>query len=140
MAPRKRKNDEHLSLAEPELSLQDEVRFQHGIDLFNQGGYWDAHDAWEELWQELGDEPEDDWEIVLRGFIQIAAGLHCLTEGKEEGARGHLKKGAAKLRLHTGLFLGLNPGAIVHKLEKHTHCPGCLTGLVLERTTVTNVT
>ena len=140
MAPRKRKNDERLRLAEPELSDENEVRFKHGIDLFNKGRYWHAHDAWEEIWRELGDASEDDWEILLRGLIQIAAGLHCLAKGKEDGARGHLKKGVSKLRLRNDPFLGLDFGKMISKIERHSQCPACLMGLVLERTTVTHVT
>ena len=79
MAPRKRLIKDELSLSEPELSARDEVLFDNGINLFNSGKYWDAHESWEEIWQELGDKPEDDWEILLRGLIQVAAGLHCLS-------------------------------------------------------------
>ncbi|HIC73585.1 MAG TPA: DUF309 domain-containing protein, partial [Candidatus Marinimicrobia bacterium] len=104
MAPRKRKTAERLTFVEPELSAENEVRFQYGIDLFNTGHYWDAHESWEEIWQELGDEPEDDWEILLRGLIQIAAGLHCLFLKKERGSRGNLKKGWSKIALREDHF------------------------------------
>ena len=106
MAPRKRKTAERLTFVEPELSAENEVRFQYGIDLFNTCHYWDAHESWEEIWQELGDEPEDDWEILLRGLIQIAAGLHCLFLKKKRGSRGNLKKGWSKI---TVLFIVRGP-------------------------------
>jgi hypothetical protein len=108
VAPRKPKTAERLTFVEPELSAENEVRFQYGIDLFNTGHYWDAHESWEEIWQELGDEPEDDWEILLRGLIQIAAGLHCLFLKKERGSRGNLKKGWSKIALREDHFLGLD--------------------------------
>ena len=133
MAPRKRKTDERLALAEPELSVENEVRFQHGIDLFNAGKYWDAHESWEEIWQQLGHDPHDDWEILLRGLIQIAAGLHCVSLGKERGSQGNLRKGWSKIALWDGYFLGLDLRTLTGEAEQRLHCPECMTGYNLKR-------
>ncbi len=43
-----------------------------GADLFNRGLYWEAHEAWEELWLELEDEPK----LFVQGLIQVAAAGH----------------------------------------------------------------
>ncbi|GEM_PF-2950402 len=136
MAPRKRITDEPLALAEPELSNENEVRFQNGIDLFNAGKYWDAHESWEEIWQELGHKTSDDWEILLRGLIQIAAALHCVGLGKERGARGNLMKGWSKIVLWDGPFLGLDLTALANEAERRLHCPECMTGYNLKRKSV----
>lgn len=133
MAPRKRKTAERLTLVEPELSAENEVRFQDGIDLFNIGHYWDAHESWEEIWQELGDEPEDDWEILLRGLIQIAAGLHCLFLKKERGSRGNLKKGWSKIALRKDHFLGLDLQSLVREVERSLDNPDRMTGYTIKR-------
>lgn len=47
----------------------------HGATLFNQGLYWEAHEAWEELWLELEDEPK----LFVQGLIQVAAGYFKAT-------------------------------------------------------------
>ena len=133
MAPRKRKTAERLTLVEPELSAENEVRFQYGIDLFNISHYWDAHESWEEIWQELGDEPEDDWEILLRGLIQIAAGLHCLFLKKERGSRGNLKKGWSKIALREDHFLGLDLQSLVREVERCLDNPDRMTGYIIKR-------
>ena len=133
MAPRKRKTAERLTLVEPELSAENEVLFQYGIDLFNIGNYWDAHESWEEIWQELGDEPEDDWEILLRGLIQIAAGLHCLFLKKKRGSRGNLKKGWSKIALCEDHFLGLDLQSLVREAERCLDNPDRMTGYIIKR-------
>ena len=133
MAPRKRKTAERLTLVEPELSAENEVRFQYGIDLLNIGHYWDAHESWEEIWQELGDEPEDDWEILLRGLIQIAAGLHCLFLKKKRGSRGNLKKGWSKIALSEDHFLGLDLQSLVREVERCLDNPDRMTGYIIKR-------
>jgi predicted metal-dependent hydrolase len=46
-----------------------------GAALFNQGLYWESHEAWEELWLELSDEPR----LFVQGLIQVAAGYHKAT-------------------------------------------------------------
>ena len=46
-----------------------------GAALFNQGLYWEAHEAWEELWLELEDEPK----LFVQGLIQVAAGYFKAT-------------------------------------------------------------
>jgi uncharacterized protein len=43
-----------------------------GADLFNRGLYWEAHEAWEELWLTLEDEPK----LFVQGLIQVAAAGH----------------------------------------------------------------
>jgi uncharacterized protein len=46
-----------------------------GAALFNQGLYWEAHEAWEELWLELENEPK----LFVQGLIQVAAGYFKAT-------------------------------------------------------------
>ena len=43
-----------------------------GADLFNRGLHWEAHEAWEELWLALDDEPR----LFVQGLIQVAAAGH----------------------------------------------------------------
>ena len=43
-----------------------------GADLFNRGLHWEAHEAWEELWLALEDEPK----LFVQGLIQVAAAGH----------------------------------------------------------------
>lgn len=47
-------------------------RLARGADLFNRGLYWEAHEAWEELWLTLEDEPK----LFVQGLIQVAAAGH----------------------------------------------------------------
>tara|TARA_Y100001970_G_C14204505_1_gene843135 strand:- start:1844 stop:2242 length:399 start_codon:yes stop_codon:yes gene_type:complete len=132
VAPRKRLIKENLFLLEPELSAKDIVLFTNGINLFNRGMYWDAHESWEEIWQKLGDESEDDWEILLRGLIQVAASLHCVFLNKKRGARGNLKKGWSKISLWNGTFLGLDLSNLSEEIEGRLDCPECMTGYILK--------
>jgi predicted metal-dependent hydrolase len=65
-----------------------------GVDLFNDGYWWEAHAAWEALWQTTGSETA----TFLQGLIQIAAALVQDRAGRAIGARRLASKGVAKLR------------------------------------------
>ena len=134
MAPKKRKENEILDFKEPSLSNDDDLQFNQGINFFNLGHYWNAHDSWEEIWIQLSDSKKDDWEILLRGLIQIAAGLHCLTINKEKGSKGNLKKGWSKISLcPQNYFLGINFFRMKKEVEKCLNCPHCLLGYIIKR-------
>ncbi len=52
-----------------------------GLELFNAGHFWHAHEAWEELWlHSSGDE-----KVFLQGLIQLAAAYHHVQRGTYRG-------------------------------------------------------
>jgi hypothetical protein len=60
------------------------------FDLFNHGYYWEAHEAWEELWhasQRSG--PTAD---LLKGLIKLAAAGVKAREGRPDGVRRHARR------------------------------------------------
>lgn len=68
---------------------------RHGIELFNRGRYWDAHEVWEGEW--LPDRKGPDAGFY-KGMIQVAAG--CLHYGRRNrrGASNKWRSGADYLR------------------------------------------
>ena len=66
-----------------------------GMDLFNHGYYWEAHEAWEPSWRAAQPGP---WRQVLKGLILLAAAGVKLREKKHEAARRHGRRAAALLR------------------------------------------
>lgn len=70
--------------------------YLYGVDLFNLGYWWEAHAAWEALWQTSGrSEPAGRF---LQGLIQMAAALVQHRAGQPQGARRLAGKGLDKLR------------------------------------------
>lgn len=116
--PRKRKIEEMSVIREPVLDESQEEAFQKGVELFNAGKYWEAHEAWEDAWMVMGDSPGDDGEIILRGLIQFTAGLHGLTTEKPVLGENNFRKSARKLELYQGSFLGID----IPEIVDHLHC------------------
>ena len=108
MPPRKRRPEELALVLEPALTPEQFDVWCDAIELFDDGQYWLAHEQWEEIWKVMGDDSADDAEIVLRGFIQLAAGLHLLGIGRLDGARSNLEKAAQKLGLAPSVFIGVD--------------------------------
>ena len=68
---------------------------RYGVDLFNHGFYWEAHETWEGLWRGLSrDAPLAQ---MLQGLIQAAAAMLKHHMG-QPGARARLAA-AARQRL-----------------------------------------
>ena len=82
-----------------------EEKFQRGLDQFNHGRFFDAHETWEEIWLP-SPEPE---KTFLQGIIQVAAAFHHYTRGNRAGAQSLLRAGLKKLdpfpETHRGLQL-----------------------------------
>ncbi len=67
--------------------------FERGRTLFNAGRFFEAHEAWEELWR----EERGDARRRLQGLIQIAAALHKARAGAAGPCARLLAAGLDKL-------------------------------------------
>jgi hypothetical protein len=70
--------------------------YLYGIDLFNHGYYWEAHEAWESLWRACRREPAQG--DFLRALIRLAAAGVKAREGNLPGAGSHAAAAAALFR------------------------------------------
>jgi len=66
-----------------------------GIDLFNSGRYWDAHEAWEAEWMPDRQGPDAGF---YKGLIQVAAGCLHYSRRNRRGAVNKWRSGADYLR------------------------------------------
>ncbi len=74
--------------------------YLYGVDLFNFGYWWEAHAAWEALWQTTGRREAAG--RFLQGLIQVAAALVQQRAGRTDGARRLASKGLARLGALSG--------------------------------------
>src|SRR5438128_8023061 len=66
---------------------------RRGREAFNRGEFYEAHELWEEVWDEL-DDPARRW---VQGLIQVATGLHKLGRNRPDVCATLLAKALAKL-------------------------------------------
>lgn len=99
--------------------------YLHGIDLYHRGYYWEAHEAWEELWrQTLRDAPEG---LFLQGLILNSAAQLKAHMGSARGARSLSRSAEQRLERvlasgqcdRAGRFMGLNVPDLLTRLRAH---------------------
>jgi hypothetical protein len=100
----------------PDLSPDERSRrFQEGIDLFNQGRFFAAHEAWEEIWRSTTPEPRD----LFQGLIQIAAALHQFLDlHRTEAPRRTLAKARRRLEPYLPAALGIDISDLLEQVGR----------------------
>jgi uncharacterized protein len=80
--------------------------YEHGIDLFNEGRFFECHEAWEEIWKRSHGEVK----LFYQGLIQAAVAILHAQRGNLDGASSLYEKASAKLDTipheHLGLAIG----------------------------------
>lgn len=66
--------------------------YLYGIDLFNYGYYWEAHEAWEGVWHACG--RHGITADFLKGLIKLAAAGVKAREQRTAGVRTHAQRAA----------------------------------------------
>jgi hypothetical protein len=71
----------------------DSEEFAWGQDLFNHGYYWEAHEAWEGIWQIAN--RGSPLRALLKGLILLCATGVKIREGKRTPAMRHARRAGA---------------------------------------------
>ena len=104
----------HAARLTPKLEAEDRNDLAQGLALFNAGKFWEAHEAWEQIWRRHA-EP---WRFFIQGLIQAAAAYHQLRRGIHHGTVKHLKNALAKLEVAPADFAGLDLEALRVELRQ----------------------
>jgi hypothetical protein len=83
-----------LAESEPEIFHVDDWEacgsYMRGIDLFNAGYYWEAHEVWEGLWK--AEDRKSSLAEFLRALIKLAAAGIKIRQGTMHSARHYLEQ------------------------------------------------
>ncbi len=90
--------------------------YLYGIDLFNNGYWWEAHEAWEVVWLAAGDR-STNCGIFVQGLIQLAAAQLKRVIGSSRGAQSLTEAGCAKLAVAEGIFLGIDVARLITEAQ-----------------------
>jgi predicted metal-dependent hydrolase len=93
----------------------DESAVERGIDLFNRGEYYDAHEAWEGLWFRAKDSRKKRF---YQGLIMAAGAFVHAKRGECAGAAALLAKSVPLLRNGEATRPDLQLGDFIQALEQ----------------------
>jgi len=72
-----------------------------GAAAYNEGRFWDAHEAWEESWHALRGAHDDEAAGYVRGLILVTAAFENAKRGKEAGFKRQMAEGLHALWTHS---------------------------------------
>ena len=78
-----------------------QILFEKGLNEYEKGDYFEAHEAWEDLWSDYN-FPDRKF---IQGLIQLSVSFVHLNNGNMIGARNLLKKCQEKIHLKRKNFL-----------------------------------
>jgi len=87
---------------------------QDGISFFNAGQYFEAHEAWEDLWRST----HGPLRLFYQGLVQAAVGLHHLGRGNRNGAMAQLQKSLSKLEEYPERFCRIDNAKLIADLHR----------------------
>ncbi len=115
--PQKKKPSEiqRDPLREIPMSEEDWDEFHRGVTFFNSGKFWNAHEAWEQVWLRHA----EDERLFFQGLIQLAAAYHQLLLKKSvSGMVNNFDKAAAKLEVFQPEYLGVHVKPLLKFIEE----------------------
>jgi hypothetical protein len=122
-------------LSTAEISLDSDT-FLWGLDLFNHGYYWEAHEAWEGLWQVA--DRNAPLRTLFKGLILLSAAGVKIREGKQAAAMRHAGRAGALLHrlMNTAdhsfeRALGMSAAALAEHAEAAARIPAALQATAL---------
>ena len=78
--------------------------YARGIEFFNSGEFYDAHEVLEDVWR----EEQGPQKLFLQGLIQVAVALHHHSTGNIVGCRSLLKRAGRNLSSYPENYSNLN--------------------------------
>ena len=83
------------------------------LNLFNNHDWYEAHDAFEEIWYSVdGDERQ-----VIQGILQVSVSQFHLSKGNLNGATILLGEGLGRIKSRTKINLGIDLESFCRCLE-----------------------
>lgn len=102
-------------------------RFARGVELFNAGRHFDAHEEWEHLWRECH---QSDRRFV-QSLIHAAVALYQWTRGNVAAARTQMARGRAKAADYPARHAGVESGRLWADVAAALDSPAGLAAVTL---------
>jgi hypothetical protein len=90
-----------------------EKLFQEGMKQYKAMDYFEAHEAWEDLWSDYYLEDKK----FVQGLIQLAVSFVHIGNGNLNGAKSLLRKSKEKFQEFSAVHRGINVSVLLNQIE-----------------------
>lgn len=97
-----------FDVPERSMSASDAAEFLCGVEQFNRGEFFAAHETWEAIWLPASGPDK----VFLQGIIQLAAAFHHGQRGNLPGALSLSRRALEKLAVSPGCYRGIRVGRL----------------------------
>jgi len=94
-------------------NLEMSILFEKGLSEYEKGDYFEAHEAWEDLWSDYN-FPDRKF---IQGLIQLSVSFVHLKNNNLIGARSLLKKCQEKFSEYNGIHRKININDLKYEIE-----------------------
>ena len=85
----------------------------NALNLFNDHEWYEAHDAFEEIWNSV----DGDVRQVIQGILQVSVSQFHLSKGNLNGATILLGEGLGRIKTRTNINIGIDLESFCQCLE-----------------------
>ena len=107
------------------MTAPDRVELRRGVDHFNRGEYFEAHEAWEAAWLRSSGRLAE----FYKGLVQCAAALHHLRRGNLVGACRLHDRQRLRLAAFSPRTLGVPVAQLLADMDELFAAPGSAGGV-----------
>jgi len=86
--------------------------FHHGLHLYNTGEWFEAHEAWEDIWRPASGQ----WKAFYQGLIQVAVVIEHIRRGNPRGMRSVYETCLTKFEGLPPVFMGIHIPRLLESL------------------------
>lgn len=97
-------------------SSEEEARlFHEGLELFNDGEWFDAHEVWEDIWHMASGQRK----LFYQGLIQCAVTLEHVRRGNPRGVLTVFDSAKSKFTGLPKTYMGIDIGALLSAMDRY---------------------
>jgi len=87
--------------------------FEKGVEYFNSGYFFEAHDVFEEIWMDDREESK----VFYQGLVQLSTGYYHFIMRNLNGTKSQLNKGITKLSKFKPVYEDIHVSEIIDSVE-----------------------
>ena len=92
--------------------IDEAAAFHHGLHLHNSGEWFEAHEAWEDIWRPAGGEKKS----FYQGLIQVSVVIEHIRRGNPRGMKSVYESCQTKFIGLPEVYMGVNIPRLLREL------------------------